>query len=491
MCFRKLFSSMSGTNRNSSEATGPTGPVSPLDDTKESNPVLDTEPATETTPSDPTVVSDAPNEAPETVESSPAEEDSDNGHSGNDNPGDGASVDPIETDTNHTTIPKVEKPIEEKAIPNPMCEVEYCYSLGDVIGQEEVVSVATSDDNGDLYFDASDLSIKGVALTSRNYWMEIELPAKVVRLKCYINNNPRLLWKDIPSDQSVKPDKDYQAWLSPGLDMIAVSYRGRLHANLGTNRDDDFYLGKVGKFALSIVADGAGSAPLSSTGSKVFCKEAGTHFAELVNAKYDELLKEIAGSLQSPADEFSTNMRLLSMLYDILPAAALHGRHALMKLAADKQVPLKHYHTTALLSMSAQVDDGVWFCAAFQIGDGITAALTDQHLELLGKCDSGNFPGETVFVTSNDVFDDSKSLLGRIHCCLCKQTPILISMTDGIADSYFKNVRLDDVSRWQQLVADITDDKGKLKPADVICDWLNYYIEQEHDDRTMTVVMYK
>ena len=437
MCFRKLFSSMSGTDRSHTE------------------------------------------------------EDLDNSHSDNDDHGDGASVDPIDTETENTSIPKEDKPVEEKAIPNPMCEVAYCYSLEEVIGQEEVVSVATSDDNSDLYFDASAVAIKGTALTSRNYWMEIELPAKVVRLKCYINDNPRLLWKDIPSDQSVKPDKDYQALLSPGLDMIAVSHRGRLHANQGTNRDDDFFLGRAGKFALSIVADGAGSAPLSSTGSKVFCKEAGARFVELVDAKYDELLKEIVVSLQSPADDLSTNMRLLSVLYDILPAAALFGRQALMKMAADKQVPLKHYHTTALLSMSAQVDDSVWFCAAFQIGDGITVALTDQHLELLGKGDSGNFPGETVFVTSNGVFDDSKSLLGRIHCCFCKQMPTLISMTDGITDSYFKNVRLDDVSRWQQLRTDISDDKGRLKPADVICDWLNYYIEQEHDDRTMTVVMYK
>ena len=390
-----------------------------------------------------------------------------------------------------TKIPKEDKPIEEKSIPNPMCEVEYCFTLEDILGQESVISTLTSDNNGDLLFDESSTALKGKPTISREFWMDIELKNKVVRLKCYINENPRLLWKDIPSEQIVKPDKDYQAILSPRLDMIAVSYRGRLHANRGTYRDDDFYIGRVGRFTLSIVADGAGSAPLSSTGSKIFCREAGAQFAKLVEERESKLL-DMRDDLQNHPEDAMHDSNLMTCLYEIFPSAALFGKKALMQMSTDNQVPLKHYHTTALLSITVQIASESYFCAAFQIGDGITAALTEQHLELLGKGDSGSFPGETIFVTSNGVFDDGTALLKRIKCYFCKEKPIVISMTDGVTDSYFKECpTLDDPNRWKQLIADISDSNGILKPAAEICEWLNYYIDQEHDDRTMSVIMYK
>lgn len=393
-------------------------------------------------------------------------------------------------ETEEIVRPKETKPVEEIAIPNPMCEVEYHYPLRDLIGEEAVISVVASDDNG-LVYDADTKALVGKPAFSHNYWMELELRERVIRFKCFVNENPRLLWKDIPSDQVVKPDKDYRAFLSPRLDIIAVSHRGRMHANRGTYRDDDFFIGTIGKFSLSIVADGAGSAPLSSTGSKVFCAEAGFKFTELVEAKQKEFLA-ILSDLQFHPDDAIRDSKLMTCLYEILPASALYGRKVLMQMAEDNQVPLKHYHTTALFSLTAEIEPNSYFCAAFQIGDGITTALVENKLYLLGVADAGSFPGETVFVTSNGVFDDASSLLKRIHCLFCKDKPTLISMTDGIADSYFKDCpHLDNLPKWQQLVADITNEKGVLMPPSEICDWLNYYVDQEHDDRTMSVTMYK
>ena len=389
-------------------------------------------------------------------------------------------------------VPKKEdKQVEEMLVANPMCEVEYSFPLCDAIGDEKVISVVSSDDIDDLRYDDVANSLVGKPITSRDFWMEIELSEKVLRLKCFVNENPRLLWKDIPSDQKVKPDKDYMALLSPAVDMVAVSYRGRSHANRGSYRDDDFYIGRVGRFTLSIVADGAGSAPLSSTGSKVFCQTAGQRFAELVQAKQSALMDSLA-ELQHHPEDALRNPKLMTNLYEILPGAAHYGLNVLTKMANDNNVPLKQYHTTALLSMTVQIDFDSYFCATFQIGDGITVALAGQHLELMGKADAGNYPGETVFVTSSGVFDDSKTLLNRIHCFFTDDKLVVLSMTDGITDSYFKqNPKLDNVCLWQQLITDVTDEKQQLKPAAEICDWLNYYVDQEHDDRTMSIVMYK
>ena len=409
------------------------------------------------------------------------------------------------------TTPKENKPIVEIIIPNPMCQVEYSYSLAHLIGQEEVISVIASDNDGDMTYDESDKSMVGKPQTARNYWSEIELGNKVLHVKCYINDNPRLLWKDIPSDQIVKPDKDYYSILSPGLDMVAVSHRGRMHANIGTNRDDDFYIGKVGKFTLSIVADGAGSSPRSSTGSKVFCREAGSHFAKLVAAKQKELLVML-NDMQHHPEDLKRDQKFMLAFYEIFPATALYGRKVLTKMAEDNQIPLKHYHTTALLSMTVEIAQDSYFCAAFQVGDGVTMALTSQQFKQLGEGDSGNFPGETVFVTSNGVFDDAKALLNRIQFFFCKEKPTVVSMTDGVSESYFKlpvgtlasdtfNIdndikfnaypQLDNFDLWKQFLSEVKDAYGYLKPAAEICDWLNYYVDKEHDDRTVSIIMYK
>lgn len=394
-------------------------------------------------------------------------------------------------DKSEYVIPKDDKPVEEDTMPNPMCGMDYVFSLGGVIGDSEVVSFVASDNEGDLVFDGVSKTLKGCPTLSRDFWIEVELPQKVYRYKCYINENPRLLWKDIPSDQKVKSDKDYFAILSPTIDMVAVSHRGRSHANRGTYRDDDFYIGRAGNFTLSVVADGAGSAQLSSTGSKVFCQVAGAHMADLLATRQGELMDALIRLQHRPGDVLK-DVKLMSCLYEIFPATAYLGKNALVKLANDNGVPLKSYHTTALLSITVQIAEDSYFCAAFQIGDGVTVALVDQHIERLSVADSGNFPGETIFVTSNGVFDDANSLLGRIRCFFTKAKPVVISMTDGITDSYFKdNPKLDDVERWKQLLAEVTDNKGCLKPASEICDWLNYYIDQEHDDRTMSIVMYK
>lgn len=427
-----------------------------------------------------------------------------------------ASSDPDETESNTETessneegvspdntdeAPPVTLPSKSKeqktavtvSVKNPMCGIGYTFPVGEHLGDEEPLTTLYSDEVGDLTLQNGEEGwhISGTPAQSRDWWMEAELSDKVVRFQCYINGNPRLMWKDIPSDQAVKPDKDYQALLTPTVDIIGVSHRGQSHAHKGAYRDDDFYINLEEGITISVVADGAGSAELSSTGSKVFSQSAGKMMSKLLverKGKLTELLQELKGCPQNQLfrPDFAT------CLYEILPAAALHGLKQLLALAEQNQVPVKKYHTTALLSFTIPVADDCYFCASFQVGDGVTVALADGQVNLLGDADTGSAPGETVFVTSKGVFDNANDLMRRIRICFTTSKPTVISMTDGITDSRFKEgLKVDDPELWKKFVAEIQTPEGAFLPAADLCDWLNYYVPQEHDDRTMTIVHYK
>lgn len=393
------------------------------------------------------------------------------------------------------TVPSAEeiktKPEIDVIMPNQMCEVPCHFQVNAYTNGEALSYISSSDDEEDIRFNEETQTIEGTPRSSRDFCMKLEGLDTIYCFKCFVNPNPRLMWKEVPSDQLVKKDKDYKAILSSRVDLVAVSHRGRTHAKEGAYRDDDFFISLVGECALTIVADGAGSASQSSVGSKVFCQEAGMHFEELFKSKKDTLANIMEG-IKQRGESPMKNQGVIKELYEIFPAAALYGRKVLSKLAAENEVPLKQYHTTALFSFIMPIENGGYFCAAFQIGDGITAVLADGGLILLGEADSGSFPGETVFVTSNGVFGDASALVNRIRCCFCNNTPVLISMTDGITDSYFKEgIGVDELGLWKKLLSEIQNEEGVLKPADVICDWLDYYVPQEHDDRTMTIVKYK
>lgn len=553
MCFRKLFSSMSSSNQKPSETDEPMRPDFLTNNGTDSTSLLEETPLTEVRDNGDGIdsftkeemsstevlnngeegLNSSPNHEKEASTETPQPINEPNGESARvDSTTDSASescpnvkdslseasvededsaASQIAHEASDTTTPKENKPIEETSVPNPTCYKNYYYSLAELIGQDEVVSIVVSDDSGDLVYDKSAKALVGKPLDARDYWLEIELGSRVLRINCHINYNSRLLWNDIPSDQIVKSDKDYNAILTPSLEMVAVSHRGRPHANIGAYRDDDFYIGKVGKFTLSIVADGAGSSPRSSTGSKVFCREAGAHFAKLVEAKQEELLVML-NDMQHHPENSRRDQKFMSTFYEIFPATALYGRKVLTKMAEDNQIPLRHYHTTALFSMTVEIAQDSYFCAVFQIGDGVTMALTSQQFEQLGEGDSGDHPSETRFVTSNGVFDDAKALLNRIRFFFCKEKPTVISMTDGVSESYFLlpvgtlasdtlNIendiklnsypQLDNFDLWKQFLSEVKDAHGSLKPAAEICDWLNYYIDGEHDDRTVSIVMYK
>ncbi len=386
------------------------------------------------------------------------------------------------------------KPQESVNVPNAKCGSDYCFAVESYLGQSPILSVKYVDDEGDLLLcEDEPKSIKGKPSVAREWWMEVELPDRVYRFQCYVNADPRTLWKNIPSDQKVKSDKDYKAITTPYVDIIAVSYRGRSHANTGKYRDDDYFIEMVNGMAISVVADGAGSAEFSSTGSKLFCQSTGQKMVSLLTEKKDQLLELLHRINPNPQDETWKNNKeeLVQYMYDILPAAALYGKQQLVKLSEERHLPLKKFHTTALLTFVLPISDDFWFCASFQVGDGLTVALSDNKLTLLGVPDKGSFPGETVFVTSDSVFNAPMSLIKRVKICFCHSKPTIVSVTDGVTDSYFADLDINQVNSWQKLLSEIQNENGKFKAADVICDWLDYYTYQEHDDKTMVIIQFK
>lgn len=67
----------------------------------------------------------------------------------------------------------------------------------------------------------------------------------------------------------------------------------------------------------------------------------------------------------------------------------------------------------------------------------------------------------------------------------------LILATDGITDPYFENdVEYGSVAAWDNLWGDITS-KVDLEASDAdkqLLNWLEFYKEQNHDDRTIIIL---
>ncbi len=75
---------------------------------------------------------------------------------------------------------------------------------------------------------------------------------------------------------------------------------------------------------------------------------------------------------------------------------------------------------------------------ACQVGDGMSAVLeTPAQLTLLGVADSGEYSGETEFLTSERNL--VRQNLARKTSAFCGPLRALMVMTDGVADDYFPN----------------------------------------------------
>lgn len=312
----------------------------------------------------------------------------------------------------------------------------------------------------------------------------------------FVNFDPRSLW----TEQEPPMDAPYQKQhtdnvmdISGVKTMIAASKRGRSHAREAKFRDDDFdvmYRSDTGWYVIA-VADGAGSAKFSREGSRIACNTVVEHLAlSATGSKLDELETLIAQFQANPDD---VNRKAIGdTLYTTLGNAVFLAYKNIAKEAETTQNAVKDYATTLLATVCRQYGDK-WFIGAFWVGDGgVGIYKKGGSPKILGETDSGEYSGQTRFLTMQEIFEAS-AFYKRIRFELVDDFDALVLMTDGITDAWFHtDANLFKAEKWDELFNEIqkevnlTRDNGDAHNQ--LLKWLDFWVKGEYDDRTIAIL---
>lgn len=304
--------------------------------------------------------------------------------------------------------------------------------------------------------------------------------------------DPRDLWTSIPSDQDApyaKPDEAFCMIESPVF-MVAASKRGRSHAKDGGYRDDHFLIEADAQsgWNIMIVADGAGSAPLSREGSRIACEFA----MNALRIRLSETLGEI-GNLVACADE-DLEMELGRKFCDILPSAGFEATKAILRRAEELEKSVEAFATTIVIIVSRQIATR-WVTASFSVGDGGAAIWDDQAKSVRVMCrpDSGEYAGQTRFLSMSE-FAEGANLAERVFVDVRDRFTAAFAMTDGITDPKFPtDAVFADPDAWAEFwredlgTVDLRPGAGSLEQN--MLEWIDFWSRGNHDDRTLAILL--
>lgn len=321
-------------------------------------------------------------------------------------------------------------------------------------------------------------------------------------IKLIVNHNPKSLWKDLPSnkDDLFWKDDNQAAHFEFGSKKLVIgSKRGRSHAHEGKFRDDDFdfmYDSQTG-WGVIAVADGAGSAKYSRKGSQLACKSVINFF------KSDELnrLKEIdTTTIEFLNEKSEDNQKKLNACFiEQLGKAAFTAQGTIREEATNQNAEIRDFSTTLIFSLIKKYAD-CFVIVSFWVGDGGIGIYDNsrQEVSILGVPDSGEFAGQTRFLTMSDIFTDG-AYANRIRFKIVEDFTALILMTDGITDPKFQtDANLNRIEKWNELWSDLKGQNAENckvsfdKPLDCVeselMNWLDFWSAGNHDDRTMAIL---
>jgi len=371
--------------------------------------------------------------------------------------------------------------------------------------RNHVITQVLGPAGADVHVDSETGEIVGTFAEAGDIKLEIEYrfvedAEHVVRssaLTLAVIPDPKLMWKNIPSDESVpfwKKDCDHDRRQDGDARLIAASQRGRSHAHKGTCRDDDFFIGTSNGWRIAVVADGAGSARFSRRGAQIAANEAGRFLIEKLTDD-SELLATAQAVAGGNAD---AHEKLRRGLFSVVGHAAHTAMLALekeTKSATTPAVELRDLNTTLLIAISRPMGDhtvvGTW-----TVGDGAVGILSGgDRVELGGVPDGGEFSGGTRFLAP--AYVEPQELLNRTKAFVREGVEAIVLMTDGVSDPMFKNDRaLESREAWDALLNRIRDEAqfdiqnpGLEDGVEArLVEWLNFWVTGEHDDRTLAFI---
>lgn len=324
----------------------------------------------------------------------------------------------------------------------------------------------------------------------------------IKEVKLLVNPDPKSLWKNLDSDRNDpywKEDNLSASGIFGSKKFIVGSKRGRSHAHEGIFRDDDFgfnFSDQTG-WGIIAVADGAGASKYSRKGSLLACQYVVEYFKNLPQEDLEKLTEAISAEIKESNE--SNQKVISSFCIANLGKAAFGALTAIKTEAESKGAQVKDYSTTLIFAFIKEFGEKI-FVSSFWVGDGgIGIYLKEQNtVSLLGVPDSGEFSGQTRFLTMNEIFADN-AYISRIKYKIVEKSAKLILMTDGITDAKFQtDAALEKLEVWNMFLQDLeglNDDSISVNfDADVkmseenLMKWMDFWSPGNHDDRTLAIL---
>ena len=358
-----------------------------------------------------------------------------------------------------------------------------------------------------LEFDAENLTLSGSVSEVGDHQFDLygstpvangQVQSVIVRVKVTFVPDPKSLWKNIPSDVTArfhKPDIHHSYCENSRVLLMGSSVRGRSHAHKGIHRDDDFklYCNDAADWAISCVADGAGSCKYSRQGAFVAVNNATDSLKESLTGHYGVALEKAYNDFSANKNE--ENQKLLLEAYQHTIVKAVFNAVKAINNCVDtsKGDSVKDFSTTLILAAHKKVAGG-YLVISFWVGDG-GIALYDKNkkVTLMGEPDSGEFAGQTRFL-DNKIFEDG-DVYRRVRIEKVDSMSALILATDGITDAWFETEKqLDSLPHWDTLwdaVEPHIMNRNREDGLQGLTQWMDFWSKGNHDDRTISICLVK
>ena len=285
-------------------------------------------------------------------------------------------------------------------------------------------------------------------------------------------------WKILePSDKEDPADHEVsKSQINSKKSFIAVggSIRGKYHAHNALHREDSFNFHVSDQWSIIAVADGAGSCRLSRVGSKLAVNNALSFLEEKLS---EYILSENEDIDQPLNDE-------LLPLREFLVESIIDSRTKLESESNNREIDVKELSTTLLIAILKKWKDKV-LIAGIQVGDGTIAVLSNNSVTSISEGDSGEFAGETTFITSKSI--DSR-LPHKVQFTLKQDFQAIAIMTDGVADDFFPTDPVM-LKLFEQVLPIFNEKADEIQPSFI--NWLKYERPGSFDDRTLVILFNK
>jgi serine/threonine protein phosphatase PrpC len=348
-------------------------------------------------------------------------------------------------------------------------------------------------------------------------------------VELYIPVNPKDLWKNLPvldfeGYEYPNEKAESVAISSMGKILTVASCRGRSHAHAGKPRDDnyDFKCDLGSGWNVVAAADGAGSARFSRKGSDLACttvvETLAKIFSDIDNLKIIESeIRQMHENLKMNHVSLEKDDNLKTPLNETIYTTVYAAYKSILDEYKQKKeshqsyddITLSAYHTTLMFMFFKKFDFGYFF-GSFWIGDGAIVLYNlngTGEVKVLGKPDSGEFAGQTRFLTMKGEIDREK-VKERTRLNFAESFEAIILATDGITDPYFpSDADTQSPEKWNNFWTKILKegDKGSDKDnvgcpelfnadatleekAKALLKWLEFWSKGNHDDRTLLIV---